>query len=368
MKIKYSDQDIELFIRMLSMPSTSGTERDMALSLAEWLRTGGNSVETLEVGDSTLDVLLKWGEPKVWFCSHCDTVPPYIAPRRSLVKAGRKLPDGAKAEADDVLFRGRGTCDAKGQLFSMFMACKELERRGANDFGLLVMSGEETGSFGAKAWDNMREGGDVVIVGEPTDNCMITSCKGTKSFSVRIVGKPCHSGYPSEGVSAIDRFADFVQWMHAVDFPADKVLGDTTWNIGKLKSNNPQNILSPEVTFRIYFRTTFASDAFVTELMDGWRSDTFIIEAHGGDSPSKFATVPGIPTKVAAFGSDAPRLTKFQTRCLCGPGSILVAHTAREYVLLSDLQKATAQYVRMYDHFSASQPDSATLWQLLPID
>jgi len=90
------------------------------------------------------------------------------------------------------------------------------------------------------------------------------------------------------------------------------------------------------------------------------------VEAHGGDAPSKFATVPGIPTKVAAFGSDAPRLTKFQTRCLCGPGSILVAHTPKEYVLLSDLQKATAQYIKMFEHFAAPSSDSPTLWELLP--
>lgn len=361
MKIEYSQKDIDLFLQILLQPSTSGTERKMALSLAELFKTARNEVETMEVGDGTVDVLLKWGDPKVWFCSHCDTVPPYIPTKTRAIKAGQKLPDGNKATKKDVLFRGRGTCDAKGQLFSMFMACKQLEKEGLTDFALLIMAGEETGSFGAKAWDALRPGGDVLVVGEPTDNCMISACKGTKSFSVRILGRPCHSGYPSEGLSAIDRFADFVQWMHAVDFPEDKILGPTTWNIGRLRSNNPQNILSPEVTFRIYFRTTFASDAFVTDLMKGWESDTFLIEAHGGDTPSKLATIPGIPSKTAAFGSDAPRLTKFPVRCLCGPGSILVAHTPREYVLLSDLRQASEQYVKIYKHFAAPLQEP-TLW------
>ena len=50
---------------------------------------------------------------------------------------------------------------------------------------------------------------------------------------------------------------------------------------------------------------------------------------------------------VVAFGSDTPRLTKFMHKSLCGPGSISVAHTPREYVLLSDLEKACRQYKSM---------------------
>ena len=37
-------------------------------------------------------------------------------------------------------------------------------------------------------------------------------------------------------------------------------------------------------------------------------------------------------------------MNKFTHRSLCGPGSIFVAHTPREYVLLSDLEKAKSQY------------------------
>ena len=95
----------------------------------------GRKVESFDVGDGTKNILVSWGSPKVVFCSHLDTVPPYISPKFS-----------------DDRVEGRGTCDAKGQIFAMWEACLELERRGCSDFALLLLAGEETGSFGAKAF------------------------------------------------------------------------------------------------------------------------------------------------------------------------------------------------------------------------
>ena len=58
-------------------------------------------------------------------------------------------------------------------------------------------------------------------------------------------------------------------------------------------------------------------------------------------------TLEGFPQTTVAFGSDTPRLSKFARRALCGPGSISVAHTAAEHILLQDIETAVEQYVRM---------------------
>ena len=213
-------------------------------------------------------------------------------------------------ENGDVMIKGRGSCDAKGQIFSMWEACLELERRGCSDFALLLLAGEETGSYGAKSFNSMlfqagaesdwvttrassdaavgpgicsgkygkddrppmplRAGAEsdwVIIVGEPTDNCMASAAKGTKSFEVTFTGKACHSGYPQYGCSAVEMFSDFMNALRSIVFPKDDVLGDTTWNVGMLSSTNPQNILSDRLTCRVYFRTTFESDEMVCNVM-----------------------------------------------------------------------------------------------------
>lgn len=320
--------DFNLFKEILSFDSTSGKEREMALFLEKKLKTPKNKVSRFEVGDGTLNLLFSWGDPKLYFCTHIDTVPPYIPP-----------------VFDGDIIRGRGSCDAKGQIFSMFTACLKLEEEGVEGFALLLLSGEETGSFGAKAYTRDCPGGELIIVGEPTDNYMVSAAKGTRAFDVKIKGKSCHSGYPEQGISSIRRFVDFMMTVETADFPDDPEQGRTTFNIGRLKSDNPQNILSPETVFRIYFRTTFVSAALVPAFMEALQGDYIEIKDLGGDEPMRFKTIEGIPSKTVAFGSDAPRLHKFKEKMLCGPGSILTAHTDNEHISVKEIEKAVEQYL-----------------------
>ena len=324
----------------------------MAEFLKGRLPLGDCAVRADEVGDGTLNLLFDWsgtGCPSFVFCTHLDTVPPYIPPEVVSVRKGDILPDGKAAEEDDTMVKGRGSCDAKGQIAAMYSACLRLYEEGFRDFGLLLLAGEETGSFGAKAYSKDRPGGRFVLVGEPTDNCLVTASKGTKSFEVTIPGKACHSGYPDQGRSAVDRFVRFYNALKMTRFPVDPVLGSTTWNIGKLMSDNPQNILSPEIRFRLYFRTTFVTDGFVEDILSGIFPHDASVTAFGGDTPLHyFHDVEGIETKAVSFGSDAPRINGFPMKAICGPGSILTAHTDKEYVLLYQLEKAEDQYLRIF--------------------
>lgn len=357
--------DLNFFHRILSVDSTSGREAELADILAVELDAPGRKVEVLEVGDGTKNILVSWGNPKVVFCTHMDTVPPYISPVFS-----------------DDLVTGRGSCDAKGQLFAMYEACRLLESKGRTDFALLLLSGEETGSFGAKSFNSMQLEAPLslhnawLIVGEPTDNRMASAAKGTKSFEVTFAGQSCHSGYPENGASAIMHFNDFMNALRSIVFPTDPILGETTWNVGKLVSDNPQNILSDCLTCRVYFRTTFESDQLVCNIMKNIAGDdaklrfgkpkaqdgsdlvakevapwqkAMSVKAFGGDTPSRFDVLEGFDSKPVAFGSDAPQLTCFRHKILYGPGSILTAHRDEEYIKLEDIEMAISQYVRMYE-------------------
>ena len=324
---------MDLFRQILSFDSTSGSERELGQWLAEHLEAP--FVETFEVGDGTLNVLLRWSEtPRVVYCSHMDTVPPYIPPTFT----------------DDRVL-GRGSCDAKGQFYAMYRACQRLAAAGEKDFALLIVSGEETGSWGAKAFSKTGFTAPLLVVGEPTDNCMVSASKGTKRFDLTFTGKAFHSGYPEHGLSAVELFVDFMNALRAAGFPDDPELGPTTWNVGHLVSDNPQNILSPSLTCRLYFRTTFASDAVVVNWMRGQASDRLRVEEFGGDAPARYFTLPGFPTKPVCFGSDAPHLTGFAQKIICGPGTITVAHRDNEFLSLSDFQQAINNYVKIYESY-----------------
>ena len=362
--------NIEFFYKILNIDSTSGKEGELADFLAVEFAAPGRKVELFEVGDGIKNLLVSWGTPKLIFCTHLDTVPPYLPPHSEPV-----CPPERGEGAPSSIIKGRGTCDAKGQLFAMWEACLALESQGCTDFGLLLLAGEETGSFGAKAFREQHPGADWLVVGEPTDNKMATAAKGTKSFEVTFEGRAFHSGYPENGISAVELFNDFMNALRSIRFPKDDLLGDTTFNVGKLISDNPQNILSDKLTCKVYFRTTFESDEMVCNVMknmagpdaklrfgrprvqDGsdivakdvapWQR-AMIVKAFGGDAPTKFEVLPGFESKPVSFGSDAPQLHNFKHKILCGPGSILVAHRPEEYIAISDLEVAVANYIKLY--------------------
>ncbi len=399
--------DWELFRQILEIDSTTGKER----GVAEWLlqHLEAPSKEAYEVGDGTLNLLLSWGTPRVVFCTNMDTVPPYIAPsfpegiylsktslrdpshpngwapptfeggaapllspcgsqpsmsleqvqghglrRRSAERSesceGNSLRNENKCHSErneeSPVISGRGACDAKGQIFAMYTACKELEKEGCTDFGLLLLAGEETGSWGAKAFAKKDFKAPFLIVGEPTENKMVSASKGTKSYDLTFSGKAFHSGYPQFGESAIDHFNEFYNKLKAKDFGLDPELGETTWNVGLLHSGNPQNILSPELNCRLYFRTTFVSDQAVQDWMAA-QSGNITVQARGGDSPARYVTLPGFESAPVAFGSDAPHLSNFGHKIICGPGTIRVAHRDEEHITVQDLETAVEQYIRM---------------------
>ena len=396
----------KLFWDILSIDSTSGRERTLSDWLLEHLEAP--SKQAFDVGDGTQNLLLSWGTPRVVFCTHMDTVPPYIPPvtqwdtlaslgmtkdkavipawdtLASLGMTKDKAVIPTERSEGENLIMGRGSCDAKGQIFALYTACKELEASGFTDFGLLLLSGEETGSWGAKAFARTDFRAPYLIVGEPTENRMVSAAKGTLSYDLRFTGQAFHSGYPQYGVSAVDLFNQFYNRLKTKDFGTDSLLGDTTWNVGLLHSDNPQNILSPELTCRLYFRTTFVSHQAVQDWMremagqaghdgngtaghdrngqaghDGTpgqetnpvtpgMTGRLAVTARGGDVPARYFTLEGFASAPVAFGSDAPHLSNFTHRAICGPGSIRHAHRPDEQISAEELETAVAQYVSMY--------------------
>jgi acetylornithine deacetylase len=58
----------------------------------------------------------------------------------------------------------------------------------------------------------------------------------------------------------------------------------------------------------------------------------------------RLQTVDGIPTMIAAFTTDIPKLTLWGQPLLIGPGSIHVAHTDGEYIEKRQLAEAIGLY------------------------
>jgi acetylornithine deacetylase len=61
----------------------------------------------------------------------------------------------------------------------------------------------------------------------------------------------------------------------------------------------------------------------------------------------RLRSIDGLPTMIAAFTTDIPRLTNWGEPLLIGPGSIHVAHTEGEFIDKKELVEATELYRRI---------------------
>lgn len=305
--------------------TTTGRENAGLPALRELLAAAGAEVTLQEVENGRHNVLATWGTPRLLFSTHLDTVPPYIAPTL----------------ADGVL-RGRGACDAKGQITAQLAAIAALRARGHDGFAWLGLVGEETDSIGATAaarFAPQLRSCIAAINGEPTENRLATGQRGSQQLRLMTRGVAAHSGTPELGRSAIWPLIDWLQRLRELPPRRDADLGDEIWNLGLLRGGNAPNVIPAAAEAMLFVRTlpdsTFAATARSLAPNDA------LVEEVSASPPDHFTRLPGFPEAIVTFGSDAPRLRLFVGNgpvVLCGPGSILVAHTADEHITGDDLR------------------------------
>jgi acetylornithine deacetylase len=322
---------IDFLLNILNFDSTSGSENNLVKYIHENYNHTKSEVEIQETENGRLNIFFKYGEPKIIFCSHLDTVPPYIAP----------------VKKDEIIY-GRGSCDAKGQIAYLFEVYKQLIEEGHNNIGMLMVSGEEDGSWGARRANKDLLNSEYIFVGEPTENKLIKASKGNLLVNATFKGKNCHSGYPEYGDNAIERMFGFFKKLDNLNFEDDPVLGKTTYNIGRLESENAQNVVSDLVKCKIFFRTTFATNDILKNKLNELIDNKTELEFVYGDEPIYFHTVEGFETNVVSYGTDAPEFKNIKNKILYGPGSILNAHTENEFVKIKDLYKAIEDVKLIY--------------------
>ncbi|MGB9696932.1 MAG: M20/M25/M40 family metallo-hydrolase [Ignavibacteria bacterium] len=315
----------------MSINSTSGQEDSLADYLILNLEPAGAKLEIIKTENGFKNLFYKWGEPEIIFCTHYDCVPPFIPP-----------------QSEGSVIYGRGACDAKGQIAVMLGVCESLYRDGENNFGLLLVAGEETGSYGAKAANTYIKGCRYVIIGEPTGNKLVKAAKGNILFEIEVIGKSCHSGYPQYGDDAVLKAIDFISRLRGSAFEFDNELGETTFNISHLRSDNACNVVSERVTFRVFFRTTFKTHFEIEKALKALATDEVRINRVYGDEPMEYFTIEGFETEVVSFGSDAPELGNLGSVLMYGPGSILTAHTDNEQITIDELYRGFTDLKEIY--------------------
>ncbi len=332
-----------MLVELCAAASESGHEADMLPVLLPILENLGAQVLVRELTPGRCNVLALWGEPRVLFTTHLDTVPPRLPVR-----------------VENGCVYARGACDAKGQIVAQLLAIAGMVAQGYSGFAWLGVAGEETDSLGAReafAWAEHFRACRVLINGEPTELKLGTGQRGVEHLRLRCEGRAAHSGSPELGHSALLDLLDWIEALRRIPLVTDSELGPEVWNLGLMLGGVAVNVVPAQAEAHVHLRSVPGSRFL--EGVAAARPTRGSIETLLSEPPDRYPTLPGFDMAPMPFGSDVPQLRALipdGTAVLAGPGSIRVAHTDEEHLSLADLMAGIALNRRLALHFLEEHP------------
>ena len=212
---------IDALTGIVRIPSVTGDEGAVQDRMAELLAEAGCRVERVEPDPGTVRgdpdwpgeemprerlpvVLGRFGRPggrRIVLVGHVDVVP--------VGDLSTWAEDPWSAAIDGDRLYGRGACDMKGGVSSILAAVRAIRDAGLQDrLGgeILVASvpSEEDGGQGMLAAIRAGATGDMAVITEPTDLEVVIAHAGAITFRLTVPGRAAHASVRREGVSALD--------------------------------------------------------------------------------------------------------------------------------------------------------------------
>lgn len=268
---------------------------------------------------------------------------------------------------------GRGSCDTKGSVASMFSALVEIASRPTRpqetEIVFLGLIDEENAQAGSRYVASSHVPAALAIVGEPTRCRVVTAHKGSMWIEIVTRGRSAHGSQPEAGRNAVhlmSRIVDLIETTYATRLGErpHPVLGPATASVGVICGGTQPNVV-PEQCSILIDRRTLPGE---TEpgVIRGLQALLREHKLKATVRSLKQAPCPPMETRadlplVAGLLNAARQSQAVGARYFCdaavlagggipsvvfGPGDIAQAHTADEWVATSSIERATRTLVR----------------------
>ena len=298
-------------------------------------------------------------ERRVLLAPHLDTVGAEDKQFQPVIKNGR--------------LHGRGACDTKGSVAAFFTAlcavAKSKQRPRHTEIIFAGLVDEENGQSGSRALARSRFAADLAIIGEPTRCRVVTAHKGDLWLRLTTHGKAAHGARPELGrnaVHAMARVVDALETDYARQLRRRRhpLLSHGTVNVGTIAGGAQANIVPDRCEISIDRRTLPGETQAgvhreIQALLRKNKLAATIANTKADPCPA-LETDPQQPL-VREFLRTAGQTRPLGVDYFCdaailaaggipsvifGPGDIAQAHTADEWIVLSQLDRATALLTR----------------------
>ena len=324
-------------------------EARMVEFLADFCRKLALDVEIQEVEPGRANLIAK-------FSSRGGKHSVALAPLTDTVSVAGMTIDPFCGDVRNGKLYGRGATDTKGSIAAFLAGLTNAVRQrdfreGDLDVHFCALMGEECGSHGARALMQKGSKSDFAIAGEPTNCRIVYTHKGAIAFKIITRGKSAHSSMPERGESAIKKMAGVVEYL--LGEYADSLkqihnaeLGSPTTNVGVIRGGSQTNVVPDYCEIEVDRRTVPGEKP--NEILQQLRERLSVeVELIGVCAPlytdpqNLFVRRLGEETVGAPWFCDAAVFAEHGIPAVAfGPGDIAQAHTADEFVELSEVSRA----------------------------
>ena len=352
-----------------------GEEAEAARVSASYCEALGFEVSLHELDPGRPSVVARrtFGEgPTLCYCSHIDVVPAGDHALWTHPPYAANVVDGH--------MHGRGSSDAKGPIAAALEAVDALIAMGAELSGTLelaLVADEEAMGFKGAAFliDEKIVAPDYTIIGEPTALRIVRAQRGPCWMRIITRGQAAHGSAPERGVSAIKHMAEIISHLEeTLPDITHEVVGGPSINVGTIQGGAKVNIVPAYCVAEVDRRsipgeTKEGVVASVQAAIDIAKERypeidaTIELPIYGkpfevaddsvvlADLTAAVTEAKGAEAEIMGFrgSSDARFFSEAGSDVVvCGPGDITVAHTAREYIDLEELELGAVAYASAF--------------------
>ena len=286
-----------------------------------------------------------------------------LAPHTDTVSVVGMTIDPFSGEVRDGRIWGRGASDTKGPMAAMLSALarmREVIPTLSHEIWFAGLVGEESGQHGAKALAS-EEHFDFVIAGEPTDLKTVHAHKGSLWVTLTAHGKAVHASAPDRGENAIYKMTSAIERVREQVIPAiskttHPLLGHSTLSVGTIRGGSKTNIVPDHCEATLDIRIIPGTDPL--QIINLIENVTHGVQVdHLGSEPlytdpdhplvAKLSALGALPVGAPWFCDAAIFAAKGISAVALGPGSIAQAHTADEFISVSDLEAGADFFERL---------------------
>ena len=338
---------VELLSSLVRIPSHSREEAEAADFLAAHLQSLG--MEVHRAGNNLwVESEPAGSKPTILLNAHIDTVKPASGYTRN--------PYEPSLEGETLY--GLGTNDCGGSLVALLEAFQILKSR-PQPYRLVYSATAEEEVTGAGGIDLIfPEVGPIAlgIIGEPTQMQMAVAERGLIVLDCTAHGRSGHAAR-GEGENALYKALDDISRIRSHRFEkVSEHLGEVKMTATMISCGTQHNVVPDKCTFVVDVRPNgeYTNQQILDEIRSFVQSDVQPRSMRHNSSSiamSHPVVQRGLQLGLKAFGSPT---TSNQTRCdfttlKIGPGDSARSHTADEYILVGEIERAVSAYVNLLD-------------------